>query len=207
MRKTCTKCGEEKPLDDFPASRKSKSGRDSRCKACAARHAAEYRRKNPEKVKEQQRAAYLKNKESRDAYVKAWCQANKEKRAEHRKKWRDNNYEKAREVERLSRMKNRAKLLERKRKYAANNRPKYAAYSQKRRAALLRAIPPWADLSAIEAIFEECARLTRETGIGHHVDHIVPLQSPVVCGLHVESNLRIIDGTSNRSKGNKLLEE
>ena len=37
-----------------------------------------------------------------------------------------------------------------------------------------------------------------------HVDHIIPLKGKNVCGLHVENNLRIIDGLSNMKKGNKL---
>lgn len=32
--KTCTKCGETKPLDEFAGRRGRRSGRDSRCKAC-----------------------------------------------------------------------------------------------------------------------------------------------------------------------------
>lgn len=49
-------------------------------------------------------------------------------------------------------------------------------------------------------------RLTRETGIPHQVDHIVPLQSKIVCGLHVEHNLRVITATENARKKNKLVE-
>lgn len=35
-----------------------------------------------------------------------------------------------------------------------------------------------------------------------HVDHIVPLQSNWVCGLHCEANLRVIPGAENESKRN-----
>ena len=47
-------------------------------------------------------------------------------------------------------------------------------------------------------------KMTSQTGIKHEVDHIIPLQSPFVCGLHVEYNLQVITAKMNRSKGNKL---
>jgi len=39
------------------------------------------------------------------------------------------------------------------------------------------------------------------------VDHIIPLQSKIVCGLHVQNNLRCIPMRENRSKSNKLEEQ
>lgn len=203
MRKTCTKCGTEKALDAFPIQRRNKDGRDSRCKSCAALNAAKYATNNPEKVKASQRAAYLNRKPTRDAYVKAWHEANKEKRAAHKKKWRDSNLEKAREIERQSFGKNRDRRLAAKRAYAKANRPKFTAYTQKRKAAKLNAMPAWADSAAIAAVYAHRDQVTRETGIEHHVDHIVPLQNPIVCGLHAEHNLRVISGEANRRKFNK----
>lgn len=44
------------------------------------------------------------------------------------------------------------------------------------------------------------------TGVLHHVDHIVPLISPLVCGLHVGNNLRVIPAVENMRKSNKLIE-
>ena len=36
--KTCTKCGIEKPLEDFYADKRAKGGRKSRCQACYKEH-------------------------------------------------------------------------------------------------------------------------------------------------------------------------
>lgn len=41
------------------------------------------------------------------------------------------------------------------------------------------------------------------TGIKHDVDHVVPLRSKLVCGLHNEFNLAVIPASENRSKGNR----
>lgn len=57
---------------------------------------------------------------------------------------------------------------------------------------------------AIAAFYAEADRLTRETGIPYHVDHIVPLQSPIVCGLYAPANLRPIPGAENCSKGQRV---
>ena len=66
-----------------------------------------------------------------------------------------------------------------------------------------QATPPWVDLSAIEAIYVECERIGRATGVAHEVDHIWPLAGKTACGLHVPWNLQIIPATENRLKGNK----
>lgn len=65
------------------------------------------------------------------------------------------------------------------------------------RAAQLQALPGWADLSVIAEFYKNCP-------IGKHVDHIVPLQGELVCGLHVIENLRYLDAVDNCSKGNKF---
>lgn len=69
---------------------------------------------------------------------------------------------------------------------------------------LRRAMPPWADVEAIRAIYDEARRLTTETGIPHEVDHEIPLLGRGVTGLHVEWNLRVVTRTENRRKSNRL---
>ena len=105
------------------------------------------------------------------------------------------------------------------REYRKNNRDKFAKYQAKwedrnrqyknekearRRARKLSATPAWlteSDLDAMRAIYAEAQRLTNETGILHHVDHIYPLKGRTVCGLHCPLNLQILTATDNLSKG------
>jgi hypothetical protein len=80
----------------------------------------------------------------------------------------------------------------------------HLARTRKRQAALLQRVPKWdPDAHLIVAKYQLAAMLTRETGIIHHVDHIIPLQGKKVSGLHVFSNLRVIPGEENVKKSNK----
>lgn len=59
----------------------------------------------------------------------------------------------------------------------------------------------------IRLLYSEANRLTAETGILHHVDHIYPLRGENSSGLHVPWNLQIITSDSNFHKSNKLPED
>lgn len=89
------------------------------------------------------------------------------------------------------------------RKYRRSEAGKENARIKRRQVQKLGATPAWADQTKITAIYTEAQRLTELTGIRHEVDHVVPLQSRLVCGLHVEHNLQVIPATVNRSKSNR----
>lgn len=51
-------------------------------------------------------------------------------------------------------------------------------------------------------IYIDAALKTQMEGILYTVDHIVPLQHPLVCGLHVPANLQILTSEANTMKSN-----
>jgi hypothetical protein len=76
-------------------------------------------------------------------------------------------------------------------------------HSSNRRAMKRMAIPSWANFKAIKDIYSKAKKLS-STGEIYHVDHIIPINSKLVCGLHVESNLQIIKASENLKKSNKF---
>lgn len=94
--------------------------------------------------------------------------------------------------------------------WAKDNKARCNAKTAIRRAARLRATPPWLTESMRAeclAIYAEAKRLTSETGVPHEVDHVVPLHGINVCGLHVPWNLQILTEQENRAKHNSVRED
>lgn len=65
-------------------------------------------------------------------------------------------------------------------------------------------MPSWADKTAIKELYIKARQFTAETGIKHEVDHIIPSNHPLVCGLHVETNLQILTEFENITKSNNF---
>jgi delta 1-pyrroline-5-carboxylate dehydrogenase len=144
---------------------------------------------------------------NRKEYLKKWQKANSEKTTQYTAKWVKRNPAKRKALVESWRKRNPEKVKEINKKsgkkWAANNKGARNAITRKRVAALLWRTPPFADYEQIKLIYLEAARLTKETGIPHEVDHIVPLQGELVSGLHVHTNLQILTRFENRSKNNR----
>ena len=84
--KTCTKCGETKPLSEFSADDAYKDGYQSHCKDCKRAYARE---------------RYAKNRDRELARVKAWRDENPGKVAEIRRKRKANPEQHAKDVARI----------------------------------------------------------------------------------------------------------
>jgi hypothetical protein len=73
----------------------------------------------------------------------------------------------------------------------------------RRKRAKDKATPAWADIELMQDLYALARALTEGSGIQFHVDHQVPLTSPLVCGLHNEFNLRPIPAGDNLTKHNR----
>ena len=88
------------------------------------------------------------------------------------------------------------------RSYYNNNRHKEIQRGRIKQLKRKQCMPEWADLDAIKVVYDEAKRLTLMHGTSYHVDHIIPLQGKLVCGLHVHTNLRVLPAKENLSKSN-----
>ncbi len=194
-----------------------------------AERQAAYRKRHPERVKaarlrgkERDKAWRAANREKINEVGRKWYAANRAKVLALRKERFDSkknsvrnkeDYQKNKDerlkVKKAWRKANPERCKELKSEWIARNKEYYLArsaeYESVKRAVCRKATPAWANKFFIREAYHLARLRTQATGIKHHVDHIIPLQSDVVCGLHVETNLRVIPASTNIRKSNALL--
>lgn len=188
MEKRCSQCREAKSSALFNKDQTRHDGLSSSCKVCAKQAVAEWRRKNPERHRQSKRRWAERNPDKVAAISARKYQRNKSWYRAYRNTWDRANH---------------AKIKSYHEKYRKANPHKAVIQVEKRRAMKLRAQPKWANEFFMEEAYRLAAQRTKVTGIRWHVDHIVPLISPVVCGLHCEANLQVIPASENVKKQNR----
>jgi hypothetical protein len=177
--KACAKCGTSRPLADFGKDANRKDGFQPYCKACNR----QYRLANKDRI-----SAY---REQNREYYRAKNQ-----------EWRALNPDLVAQRNAAQYYANRDESIRRVRDWQRANPDKHCEIQVRRYASVKSSQPAWADRLAIAAVYKTAAQI-RRSGFDVHVDHIVPLRSKIVCGLHVQHNLQIIDRRINLIKNNR----
>lgn len=188
--KTCITCSEQKPVDAFASHKQTRDGRYPSCRDCQKIKSRNWAQANREKHRAQSRAWDAANPEKRKALNATWRENNPDRMAAARKAWQAVNPGANSSPEYLA-------------AWRAANKARIAVYDRLRRAQLKMAFPGWADVSKLNQFYEVAAELTAQTGHAYQVDHIVPLKSKLVCGLHTPANLQVIRAVENLKKGNR----
>lgn len=166
-------------------------------------YAAAYYAANKARMNAEAAARYRTDPDSYKARARKWEREHVERKRELRAKYRAASRETLRVKSRSDWQKHNAKRKAAKAAYRARFPELGAHHVRLRQTRQQRATPAWADLSAIKSFYKRAAELSAQ-GVKHHVDHEIPLKHPLVCGLHVPANLRVIPAAVNQSKGNRL---
>ena len=222
MKYVCKKCSVEKLLDEFQLDKK-RNKHYTTCRACrvqadrerrqanpekfreyARNYLKEWRVKNPEKQSAIGRRYYVKNAEERKLKSAEWRKANPEKCYANRKSWIERNPEKIKEISKKSNIAWHERNPNYLKEHYKKNKQNYVAARTRRRALQESATPNWLtaiDKAMIQEMYDVSEARFIQTGIKHHVDHIVPINGKNVSGMHVPWNLQVITAHENLSKG------
>src|SRR3990167_4983491 len=212
----CSKCGKRKTFYEKSLSRQCKQCQLERSrlkyqktKATVLARCAEYRKVNDSKIKRYLREWYEKNREhvlERCHKYNARPEVKERERIRQAARYAQNRDEiqASRRIYYEQNPEAQKRFFDYQQSYYNGNKHKFSARRSKRIAVEKHALPKWADQKAIAEFYVLAERKTRDTGIKHEVDHVIPLQGRNVCGLHVENNLRVISQNDNRKKSNKF---
>lgn len=162
-----------------------------------------WRAANKEKIAEQRRQYYRDHRQEILEKSAAYYASNRESVSSYRKEWAKKNSDVVRRIKLKHYEANKAKVIARSAEWCKKNRGVMNAALAKRRAKQKLATPAWANQFFIDEVYRLAGLRTKLTGYTWHVDHIVPIKSKTVCGLHVEHNLRVVPAVVNQSKSNR----
>lgn len=204
--KFCGNCSVVKPIEQFRLRRKGHPAPAAYCIECADGIAKTWAKEQKERHRENGRRWAAANPEKKKAYVLAARDRDPERFKEYVRRYDRNNRELRREKRKAHYNKNRDIEREKHREWRLKNPHRNAFKAMMYEARKRKAMPAWADKHKILEIYACCAEMNRQSGfVKYHVDHIYPLCSDVMCGLHVHENLRIILAVENQRKSNRIL--
>ena len=199
-QKRCHQCKQFKPFDEFNLNRLNPlHGRQSKCRECQRAYNSPPR-------------ALAKKLFEKGLQTCTTCDQTLPISDYHKAKWAHlgiNTVCKAcsNQKTKVWRSENKEKNAELQKRYRLANPDKGRERVRRRQAAKLQATPSWLSethISEMVLFYTEARQKTVETGVKHEVDHIIPLISDVVSGLHVPWNLQILTTFENRSKSNNV---
>lgn len=161
----------------------------AQCKACQGEHTREYYSDDPEKYRALSREDHRRHRDRNVARMATYREENPDIMKAASKSWRDRNTE---------------KIKQSIKKWKTENKDRLRGYDASRIISEVQATPDWltsSERKLIREVYASAKIISEETGEKHHVDHIVPLVSKYVCGLHVPWNLRVIPALENLRKG------
>jgi 3-methyladenine DNA glycosylase AlkC len=170
-------------------------------------------------------------KASKAVYAKKWYADN----ADRIKKEKSSKVEEIKAYHRANYLKKKEEILAKTKKYYADNRlecrvkanTKYAenpehflafgarwrkknpaanrALAMSRYTRKIKAMPKWANKKYIKLFYQLAVLEEDRIKEKVHVDHIVPLNHSLVCGLHCEDNLQLLTAKANILKSNSFV--
>jgi 5-methylcytosine-specific restriction endonuclease McrA len=197
--KKCSKCGEEKPLEQFYKFKLGKFGRQAECKVCSDARRRAFAATRPEAERESRRQWCAKNPEATKAigarkrakpehamymkeYGRRWYADNRERLKPIRAKWHAENY--------------------------ATKRKPLMVQNQANRRARLRNAGGSHTLEQVLGLYEKqegrCACCSQSLSAAYHRDHIVPIAAGGSNGI---SNIQLLCPPCNLAKRDKSWEE
>jgi hypothetical protein len=185
VARECVECKEFLCISNYSRHAGTNLGYNTRCKPCMKtpyklekvnKRVRELRKENPKKYLEKKREYKAKNKERIAQVDKIWQANNKETIHKHSNNWKKKN--KPRVYNYIKQREMKIKGCSLKLSKESNNE--------------------------IKSFYKECQSLNANSNKKYQVDHIIPITSDIICGLHVPWNLQILTKSENSSKKNKF---
>lgn len=181
--KLCPSCSCEKEAQDFSKDKTRKDGLARSCKPCMKEY----------------RSSWLPTKTAAEraqmkADVRLWGKQNHARKQELDRKYRKSQRYKDAQNNYLKR-------------WRPNNKHAINAINAARRAALKNAVPTWFEHEKVKEVYQQAAELSSVFGVQLEVDHIIPIVSDTVCGLHCWHNLQVLEKGLNLQKTNKYQQD